>query len=374
MNRDFKELLKMLSKKTPAGSDYTGTVTRVKGNTAYVQFTGSQITDTPVSLTVDAKAGDKVRIRVSGGKAWLTGPPSNDKEKVQAVKNENTRLAKRIKAVEDGVEMKGVVHFKDLESDEETTINGGKIDAVSLAIKEYYAMYNGDEVQRILAFDKSNPFPGVESFMVVIDPDENISACYINTGTTWVKAFTAATEEGASLSFDSELFYLDMPVYGADYEPTGNTMRVLSATPLYDGSHVNLASMAVYNRTAGGSANVGVNQYGTIYRVSSSSRYKHDIRDLSLGEAKKLLDLKPRTFKYNDDFLEPDDERRGMEVPGFISEEVEEVLPIAVDHDEEGNCEMWNSNVLVPCLLKLVQHQEERIRVLEEEMKALKGD
>ena len=119
---------------------------------------------------------------------------------------------------------------------------------------------------------------------------------------------------------------------------------------------------------------MGVNQYGTIYRVSSSSRYKHDIRDLSLGEAKKLLDLKPRTFKYNDDFLEPDDERRGMEVPGFISEEVEEVLPIAVDHDEEGNCEMWNSNVLVPCLLKLVQHQEERIRVLEEEMKALKGD
>ena len=33
MNRDFKELLKMLGKKVHTGSDYTGTVTKVKGKT-----------------------------------------------------------------------------------------------------------------------------------------------------------------------------------------------------------------------------------------------------------------------------------------------------------------------------------------------------
>ena len=59
-------------------------------------------------------------------------------------------------------------------------------------------------------------------------------------------------------------------------------------------------------------------------------------------------------------------------MPGFISEEVSDLLPIAVDHDEDGNCEMWNSNVIVPCLLKLIQDQEKRIATLEAELKALK--
>jgi hypothetical protein len=70
------------TQKKPSGSDYTATVTRVDGNTAYVQLTGSEITDTPVSMTVNASPGDKVRVRIANGKAWLTGsdsaPPTND--------------------------------------------------------------------------------------------------------------------------------------------------------------------------------------------------------------------------------------------------------------------------------------------------------
>jgi len=373
---ELSDLIKMLRNKKESGSDYIGIVSRVDGGTAYVQIAGADIMDTPVAMTVDCKPGDRVRIRVNSGKAWITGndtaPPTNDTETIKKTKNDLDGLSKRIRKVEDGIKIEGIVHFTDLENpDKETVINGGDIDAVSLAIKEYYSMYNGTERQRILAFDKTEPFPGVESFMIVLDPDENIPACYINTGTTWVKAFAANTPDGAALSFDSELFYLDMPIYNSSYEPTGNTMRVLGAAPLYDGSHVNLTSMAVYSRTAGGSANVGVNQYGTIYRVSSSRRYKHDIQDLSLEEARKLLDLKPRTFKYNDDFLTPDDERVGKDVPGFISEEVSDLLPIAVDHDQDGNCEMWNSNVIVPCLLKLIQDQEKRIAALEAEIKEI---
>lgn len=372
---NLSDLAKML-KPNNTGSDYTATVTRVDGGTAYVRITGADIMDTPVTMSINCKAGDKVRVRVANGKAWITGndtaPPTNDTETIKKARNDLDGLSKRIKKIEGGIKIEGVVHFTDLENpNEETVIKGGNIDATSMAIKESYSMYNGEERQRIMAFDKTEPFPGVENFMVVIDPDENIPNCYINTGSTWVKAFAANTPEGAALSFDSELFYLDMPIYNSSYEPTTNTMRVLGAAPLYDGSHVNLTSMAVYSRTAGGSANVGVNQYGTIYRVSSSRRYKHDIQDLSLEEAKKLLDLKPRTFKYNDDFLTPDDERAGKDVPGFISEEVSDLLPIAVDHDDDGNCEMWNSNVIVPCLLKLIQDQEKRIAALEAEIKEI---
>ena len=372
---NLSDLAKML-KPNNTGSDYTATVTRVDGGTAYVRITGADIMDTPVTMSINCKAGDKVRVRVANGKAGITGndtaPPTNDTETIKKARNDLDGLSKRIKKIEGGIKIEGVVHFTDLENpNEETVIKGGNIDATSMAIKESYSMYNGEERQRIMAFDKTEPFPGVENFMVVIDPDENIPNCYINTGSTWVKAFAANTPEGAALSFDSELFYLDMPIYNSSYEPTTNTMRVLGAAPLYDGSHVNLTSMAVYSRTAGGSANVGVNQYGTIYRVSSSRRYKHDIQDLSLEEAKKLLELKPRTFKYNDDFLTPDDERAGKDVPGFISEEVSDLLPIAVDHDDDGNCEMWNSNVIVPCLLKLIQDQEKRIAALEAEIKEI---
>ena len=84
---ELKKLFGVLRAKNKSpGSDYTGTVTKVEGSTAYVQLTGSEITDTPVSMSIDCKPGDRVRVRVSNGRAWITGndtqPPSNDKKEV----------------------------------------------------------------------------------------------------------------------------------------------------------------------------------------------------------------------------------------------------------------------------------------------------
>ena len=74
------DLFKAAKKKS--GSDYTATVTRTEAGVAYVQLTGSDITDTPVSMTINASPGDKVRVRIANGKAWITGsdsaPPTND--------------------------------------------------------------------------------------------------------------------------------------------------------------------------------------------------------------------------------------------------------------------------------------------------------
>lgn len=363
------DLARMLKRSRSHGSDYTGTVTKVENGIAYVQLTGSEITDTPVTMSIDAKPGDKVRVRVNNGKAWLTGndtaPPTNDTEKIKKLRRDNKDALKRIRKIEGGIQIKGVVHFSDLENpEEETVIKGGNIDATNITIKDSYSMYNLEDQKRVMAFNWTEPIPDFGYPVLVIIPDEDIPVLYLNADTTWMKAFSA-TKDNSTMSFEPELFYLDMPVYDSNYEPTTNIMRVLGFTPLYDGAHINMSSMAVYSRTAGGSANVGINQYGTIYRVSSSKRYKHDIKDLTLEEARKLLDIRPRTFKYNDDFLEPTDERVGKDVPGFISEEVSEQMPIAVDHDDDGNCEMWNSNILIPCMLKLIQDQERRIAELE---------
>ena len=81
MTDAIRELFELLAKKENTGSDYTGTITRVDGNTAYVRFNGSDIDDTPVALSIGASEGDTVRVRVADGRAWLVGndtAPPND--------------------------------------------------------------------------------------------------------------------------------------------------------------------------------------------------------------------------------------------------------------------------------------------------------
>lgn len=91
--------------KAQTGSDYTAKVTRVEGSTAYVQITGSDIADTPVAMSVSAKAGDMVRVRVADGRAWITGndtaPPANNAEVLQELERTNDRFTRR-RAAEDG--------------------------------------------------------------------------------------------------------------------------------------------------------------------------------------------------------------------------------------------------------------------------------
>lgn len=61
--------------------DAVAKVLRVDEKTAYVHIDGGA-DETPAQMTINCKAGDSVKIRVSGGKAWLTGnltsPPTDD--------------------------------------------------------------------------------------------------------------------------------------------------------------------------------------------------------------------------------------------------------------------------------------------------------
>lgn len=95
-------LLKKDEKRT--GSDYTATVTRVDKGTAYVQIAGAEITDTPVSMSIDAKPGDQVRVRVNNGKGWLTGndsrPPDNAAAEIEAITETSQEQGQKLKALE----------------------------------------------------------------------------------------------------------------------------------------------------------------------------------------------------------------------------------------------------------------------------------
>ena len=67
--------------------DSVAEVRRVEGDTAWVHIAGG-VDETPVKLTIAAKAGDVVQVRVGGGRAWITGnasaPPTDDKTAIAA--------------------------------------------------------------------------------------------------------------------------------------------------------------------------------------------------------------------------------------------------------------------------------------------------
>lgn len=133
----------------------------------------------------------------------------------------------------------------------------------------------------------------------------------------------------------------------------------------------NVSSLATYSRTTTLGANVRIGDNGQFFRSTSSSRrYKTDIADLPIDDIRGLYHLPVRSFRYKIDYTPETDERHGKKIPGFIAEELEKVLPIAVDH-VDGTAEMWNSNIMVPCLLRLVQNLNERVETLEKRLEAL---
>lgn len=79
--KQLAQLIKDNDKKTPKAYDTQATVTRIEGGTAWVHIAGG-VDETPVKRTIACSEGDSVQVRVSGGRAWITGnasaPPTDD--------------------------------------------------------------------------------------------------------------------------------------------------------------------------------------------------------------------------------------------------------------------------------------------------------
>ena len=131
-----------------------------------------------------------------------------------------------------------------------------------------------------------------------------------------------------------------------------------------------IGSCTAYKRTYTTSANMVITENSIIGRATSSSRrYKKDIVNLDIGVVERLYDMPLYQFKYISEYIADTDERYEKDIPGIIVEELDEYMPIACDHirDENGELipEMWNSNVLIPSLLKLIQDLNNRVKTLE---------
>lgn len=97
MNEFVKEIASTMKQSKTKAYDTVAKVLRVDEKTAYVHIDGGA-DETPAQMTINCKSGDTVKIRVSGGKAWLTGnltsPPTDDTA-AEKVKQSHERFKKR---------------------------------------------------------------------------------------------------------------------------------------------------------------------------------------------------------------------------------------------------------------------------------------
>jgi hypothetical protein len=125
--------------------------------------------------------------------------------------------------------------------------------------------------------------------------------------------------------------------------------------------------------TSGGTARVNDGSTPTARLVAasgSSIRFKKDVVDISTVSVlnpKLLLQVPVKAFKYREDYLDAEDERSDVLVPGFIAEELDAIYPVAVDHDAQGRASRWSSDFIVPGMLALIQD-------LYKEIDQLKGE
>ena len=126
----------------------------------------------------------------------------------------------------------------------------------------------------------------------------------------------------------------------------------------------------ITSSTSAANVRWGTTTNGRLFQVvASSERFKENIVELDTVyelNSKKLLELPVRAFSYKSNYLNLGDERSEIMVPGFITEEMDTVYPIAVDY-ENGLPHNWNEKFVIPGMLALIQD-------LYKEIKLLKGE
>ena len=150
---------------------------------------------------------------------------------------------------------------------------------------------------------------------------------------------------------------------GVDGE--SNTIRI--GTP---GTHTRAFIAGIRGVTTGlnDAVDVKIDSNGQLGTLSSSRRYKDDIRDM--GEASNgLLRLRPVTFRYKEAAVAGERPRDF----GLIAEEVAEVYPDLVVHSATGEIETVQYHKLVPMLLNELQKQVQQLGKQEEEITQLKA-
>ena len=88
LEKELAQVINNLNKGGTKPYDTSAVVKRIEGNTAWVHI-DQGVEETPVEMTIACKAGDTVKVRLSGGMAYLLGnntaPPTDDRTALEAL-------------------------------------------------------------------------------------------------------------------------------------------------------------------------------------------------------------------------------------------------------------------------------------------------
>ena len=192
-------------------------------------------------------------------------------------------------------------------------------------------------------------------------------------------ASSLAIKSGSSSIFsvtDSVLNYNGSPysihVYTSGFNVMNGTTAIFSVNSsgtsasgaLSVGESVTLNSTVAGNNVS--TYNVGM---GSAYKlgVYSSSRDKktdisYEIEDEF--DPHQLYDLPVVTFRWKDDYKDPDAWDKDRKQIGFIAEDVHDVYYVGAIHDSTGKTIDWSHRTIIPAMLKLIQEQHDEIELL----------
>lgn len=185
----------------------------------------------------------------------------------------------------------------------------------------------------------------------------------INTNTINAKYYldrNGGKHELAALLFNSNPVFDTMTVIGEATFTSGIQTHGTS----HFGYDVYMEHVRSYGTQTTSPANLFINSSGKVVMTSNSSkRYKNHVRYIDISDAEGLYSIPVAEYIYKPELLSKDDERYGKGMVGIYAEDVEKYFPIACEH-KDGKPDDWNSRILVPAMLKLIQSQHEEIKEL----------
>jgi len=178
-----------------------------------------------------------------------------------------------------------------------------------------------------------------------------VGASALVYGTTGSRNIAIGASAGSNLTTGSD----NVSIANTGVAGEASTIRI--GTP---GTHTRAFVAGIRGVTTGlaNAVTVLVDSSGQLGTVSSSRRFKEDIRDMNEATA-RLLELRPVRFRYKQEQTLPG----GQEVPpeyGLIAEEVAEVFPDLVVYDEDGQPFTVKYHLLSSMLLNELKKLDER--------------
>ena len=390
---------------------------RLQGESAYVQIDGSD-TITPVATTAGAKSGDRVTVLIKDHKAIVTGNLTDPSANTSTVENLSgtvgglgTLIDGASRVATDYIEWKtgtGLIIGNQTSKDSSGNIVGSNVLIHSQGVdirdgKTILAQYTddyiylgygntnatismcGEQGSISLKNDGHNNYFTIDSIGSMRIMAENgtlsMSAPYSEFYAGADDIYMLINKGGSDIGVSTDISSNDVILHG-NVRVTGiiRNYATISQLSNYYTSGDNIYANKLYVKRADNisgdpNARLAVSSpYQLGYSSGSSRKFKHDIKPIENAELdpKHLYDIEVVQFKYNDDYLEENDQRYGIDCIGFIAEQVNEVYPIAADR-ETGEPRNWEMRYIIPPMLALVQQQKKKIDELESRINELES-